>query len=35
VVDAFVDEGHEVVIVDNLSSGTLSNKNERARFLPG
>ena len=32
VVDAFVREGHEVVIVDNLSSGTLANKNERARF---
>ena len=32
VVDAFVDDGHEVVIVDNLSSGTLANKNERARF---
>jgi len=32
VVDAFVDEGHEVVIVDNLSSGTLANKNEQARF---
>ncbi len=32
VVDAFVEAGHEVVIVDNLSSGTLANKNERARF---
>ncbi len=32
VVDTFVDAGHEVVIVDNLSSGTLANKNERARF---
>ncbi len=32
VVDAFVDEGYEVVIVDNLSSGTLANKNKRARF---
>jgi UDP-glucose 4-epimerase len=32
VVDAFVDKGYEVVIVDNLSSGTLANKNERARF---
>jgi UDP-glucose 4-epimerase len=32
VVDAFVDAGHEVVIVDNLSSGTLANKNERARL---
>ena len=32
VADAFVEEGHEVVIVDNLSSGTLTNKNKRARF---
>ena len=32
VVDTFADAGHEVIIVDNLSSGTLANKNERARF---
>ena len=32
VVDAFVGAGYEVIIVDNLSSGTLANKNERARF---
>jgi UDP-glucose 4-epimerase len=32
VVDSFVDEGHQVVIVDNLSSGSLANKNKRARF---
>jgi len=28
----FVAAGHDVVIVDNLSSGTLDNKNEKARF---
>jgi len=32
VVDMFVAAGHDVVIVDNLSSGTLDNKNEKARF---
>lgn len=32
VVDGFVAAGHDVAIVDNLSSGTLDNKNERARF---
>ena len=32
VVDAFVEEGYEVVIADNLSSGTLANKNKQARF---
>lgn len=32
VVDALVNAGHDVAIVDNLSSGTLENKNERARF---
>jgi len=32
VADAFVGAGHEVVIVDNLSSGILANKNPQARF---
>ena len=32
VVDALVNGGHDVAIVDNLSSGKLENKNERARF---
>jgi UDP-glucose 4-epimerase len=32
VVDAFLDAGHEVVIVDNLSSGRRSNVNPKARF---
>jgi len=32
VVDAFVNEGHEVLIVDDLSSGRHENLNSRARF---
>ncbi len=32
VVDAFVDEGHEVVVVDNLSTGKKENVNTKARF---
>lgn len=32
VVDAFVDAGHEVVIVDNLSSGNRANVNPAARL---
>ena len=32
VVDAYVQAGHEVVIVDNLSTGKLSNVNPEARF---
>ncbi len=32
VVDAFVYEGHEVIIIDKLSSGTIDNKNNLARF---
>lgn len=32
VADAYVDAGHEVVIVDNLSRGSLSNVNPKARF---
>lgn len=32
VVDAFVNEGHEVAVVDDLSSGRHENLNSRARF---
>ncbi len=32
LVDALVDEGHEVVVVDNLSSGKRENLNPAARF---
>ncbi len=32
VVDALVNAGHDVAIIDNLSSGKLENKNDRARF---
>lgn len=32
IVDRFIDEGDEVVVVDNLSTGSESNLNPRARF---
>ena len=32
VVDAYVQAGHEVSVVDNLSTGKLSNVNPEARF---
>ncbi len=32
VVDAYVNKGYEVVIVDNLSTGKMENKNEKAAF---
>jgi len=32
VVDRYVAEGHEVVIVDNLSTGKKTNLNNSARF---
>lgn len=32
VVDAFIDAGHDVVVVDNLSTGRLSNLNPKAKF---
>ncbi|SUA96339.1 NAD-dependent epimerase/dehydratase [Paenibacillus thiaminolyticus] len=32
IVDTYVENGHEVVVVDNLSSGKLSNINKNARF---
>jgi len=32
VVDAFIDAGHQVVVVDNLSSGNRANVNPRAKL---
>ncbi|MBI2411795.1 MAG: NAD-dependent epimerase/dehydratase family protein [Deltaproteobacteria bacterium] len=32
VADAYIRDGHEVVVVDNLSSGKLQNLNPRAKF---
>jgi len=32
VVDGYVEAGHEVLVVDNLSGGRLSNVNPKARF---
>ncbi len=32
VADAFIAEGHDVVIVDNLSSGRMENVNPKAKF---
>lgn len=32
VVDAFIDAGHQVVVVDNLSTGKRENVNPQARF---
>jgi UDP-glucose 4-epimerase len=32
VVDAYVRDGHDVAIVDNLSTGSEANKNEKARL---
>lgn len=34
VADAFIKEGHDVVIVDDLSSGKRENVNRKARFFP-
>ena len=33
VADAYIEQGHEVVIVDNLSTGTRENVNAGARFV--
>jgi UDP-glucose 4-epimerase len=33
VVDAYVNAGHEVVVLDDLSSGRIENINPRARFV--
>ncbi len=32
VADAYIEEGHRVIIVDNLSSGSLENVNPKAKF---
>ena len=34
VVDLFIDNGYEVVVVDNLSTGRVSNLNPKATFYP-
>ncbi|VAW37979.1 UDP-glucose 4-epimerase [hydrothermal vent metagenome] len=33
VVDAYIEAGHEVIVVDNLSSGKKENINPKARFI--
>ncbi len=33
VADAYIEKGHEVVIIDNLSMGQMQNINPRARFI--
>lgn len=33
VVDALIDQGHEVVIIDNLSTGKKENLNPKAKFI--
>jgi UDP-glucose 4-epimerase len=33
IVDCLIENGHAVVIVDNLSSGKLSNVNKKAKFI--
>ncbi|QWR77591.1 NAD-dependent epimerase/dehydratase family protein [Candidatus Magnetomonas plexicatena] len=32
VVDGYINEGHEVVIIDNLSTGKMENVNKKAKF---
>ncbi|MBE3144594.1 MAG: NAD-dependent epimerase/dehydratase family protein [Planctomycetes bacterium] len=32
IVDAFINQGHDVVVVDNLFTGKMSNLNPKARF---
>ena len=32
LVDAFISDGHDVVVVDNLQSGKVENINPAARF---
>ena len=32
VVDAYINQGYEVIIVDNLSTGNIENKNAKAKF---
>jgi UDP-glucose 4-epimerase len=33
VADRFIQEGHTVAVIDNLSTGVESNLNKRARFF--
>ena len=33
IVDAYIDLGHDVLVIDNLSSGKKKNLNSKARFL--
>lgn len=35
IVDAYVRSGHEVIVIDNLSSGKKSNLNSKAKFYEG
>lgn len=35
VVDAYIEAGHEVVILDNLVSGKKENLNPKAEFIKG
>jgi len=32
IVDAYIEHGHDVVIIDNLSTGDIKNRNPQARF---
>lgn len=32
IVDAYVEKGHDVVVIDNLSTGNIKNLNPRAKF---
>lgn len=34
VVDAYVEAGHEVAVVDNMSTGKKENLNPKAKFFP-
>ena len=33
IVDAYIDQGHEVMVVDDLSSGRKENLNPKAEFI--
>ena len=33
VTDAYVEQGHEVVVIDNLATGLKANVNSQARFV--
>lgn len=32
IADALIEDGHEVIVIDNLSSGSMKNLNKKARF---